>query len=179
MRRRVLAAVAALAVVGLAVALPVFEPWKLFTNTVVNESLPETVPTSTPSAASPSPTPSATPSPKMLAGGTFISHEHETTGTVRVVQLPDGTHVLRLDDLDTSNGPDLKVWLSDAEVVEGRAGWHLFDDGAYVNLGDLKGNKGSQNYRIPADVDLADFGSVSIWCDRFNVSFGAAVLEAA
>jgi hypothetical protein len=29
---------------------------------------------------------------------------------------------------------------------------------------------------VPEDVDQARFSSVSIWCDRFDVSFGAAEL---
>jgi hypothetical protein len=84
--------------------------------------------------------------------------------------------VLRLDDLRTSNGPKLEVWLSDQPVVPGRAGWYVFDDGRHVDLGDLKGNIGSSNYAVPADVDLAQLGSVTIWCDRFSVSFAAAQL---
>jgi hypothetical protein len=31
-------------------------------------------------------------------------------------------------------------------------------------------------YRFPAGVDPSDFRSVSIWCKRFSVSFGAAAL---
>ena len=68
------------------------------------------------------------------------------------------------------------MWLTDAPVIEGTDGWRVFDDGAWVDLGALKGNVGSQNYAIPADVDLAQLTSVSIWCDRFDVSFGAAEL---
>ncbi len=45
-----------------------------------------------------------------------------------------------------------------------------------LSLGKLKGNKGSQNYVVPEDVDPARFSSVSIWCGRFDVSFGAAEL---
>ena len=70
----------------------------------------------------------------------------------------------------------LEVWLADAPVVEGTAGWRVFDDGRHVDLGDLKGNLGSSNYPIPADVDLAALPSVSIWCARFHVSFAAARL---
>ncbi len=110
------------------------------------------------------------------AGGELISHEHATSGHVKLVRHADGSHVVRLEDLDTSNGPDLRVWLTDAPVGEGRTGWHVFDDGAYVSLGKLKGNKGNQNYAVPADVDPSRFAGVSIWCDRFNVSFGAAEL---
>jgi hypothetical protein len=126
-------------------------------------------------------TPAATraPAPVTLARGTLISHEHETTGTVRVLRLADGSRILRLQNLDTSNGPDLRVWITDAPVIAGRDGWHVFDDGAHVSLGRLKGNRGSQNYALPPDLDLDRFGSVTIWCDRFNVSFGAARLASA
>jgi hypothetical protein len=45
-----------------------------------------------------------------------------------------------------------------------------------VSLGKLKGNKGSQNYTLPDDIDPARYTSVRIWCDRFDVSFGTAEL---
>ena len=41
---------------------------------------------------------------------------------------------------------------------------------------ELKGNKGDQNYEVPADADLNKYKSVSIWCARFGVNFGAATL---
>ena len=85
--------------------------------------------------------------------------------------------MLRLEGLETSDGPDLEVWLSDAAVVPGVDGWHLIDDGEYFSLGKLKGNLGDQNYEIPADLDLERFSSMSIWCVRFAVSFGAAELS--
>ncbi|MCM1971350.1 DM13 domain-containing protein [Streptomyces sp. NBC_00193] len=154
-----------------------FQPWKLWQNATVHESLPST------SSSSPtlSPTAQATPQPlaQTLAQGSLISHEHTTTGTAKLIRLPDGSHTLRLENLDTSNGPDLRVWLTDAPVKEGTAGWRVFDDGKYVSLGKLKGNKGDQNYAIPADVNPSAYTSVTIWCDRFDVSFGAAALTTA
>ena len=173
------------------VGMYLFQPWKIF----VDETVVEDLPTAAAPSADPAeesgvgpaddrdsavdPPPAAPTEPVVLSSGTFISHEHATTGTVQIVQLPDGNRILRLENLDTSNGPDLKVWLTDAPVIEGTAGWGVFDDGNWVDLGALKGNKGSQNYEIPADVDLDGFSSVSIWCDRFNVSFGAAELQPA
>ncbi|GAA3768329.1 DM13 domain-containing protein [Streptomyces phyllanthi] len=164
-----------------------FQPWKLWQDQTVEEALPSAQVTpgpadeeqaTTPGAAEAEPTavPSSPAGPQTLAGGELISHEHATSGTVKLVRLDDGSHVVRLENLDTSNGPDLRVWLTDAPVKEGRAGWHVFDDGEYVSLGKLKGNKGSQNYAVPNDVDLSRYSSVSIWCDRFDVSFGAAEL---
>ncbi|WP_063739478.1 DM13 domain-containing protein [Streptomyces anulatus] len=157
-----------------------FQPWKLWQDRTVREEL--AVPTAPPEAAPPSPGASrstAPPEPKTLATGELISHEHRTTGTVKVVRLPDGSRTLRLEGLDTSNGPDLYVWITDAPVKEGKEGWKVFDDGAYESLGKLKGNKGDQNYALPAGIDLDEFTGVSIWCARFGVSFGAAELTPA
>ncbi|MFG3162778.1 DM13 domain-containing protein [Streptomyces sp. NPDC048232] len=159
-----------------------FQPWKLWQDETVDEALPATAGASRAPAQGPSSGKPAAPSssgPVTLASGDLISHEHATSGTVELLRLPDGSHVVRLADLDTSNGPDLRVLLTDAPVEEGRAGWHVFDDGKHIGLGKLKGNKGSQNYTVPAHVDPARYRSVSIWCDRFDVSFGAAELARA
>ncbi|MCG5468965.1 DM13 domain-containing protein [Micromonospora sp. LAH09] len=176
---------------GLAVAVVVagltaywFQPWKLFTDTYVDEALPPPVvtPTATiPVSTPPSPTASAsTPrANEVLAAGAFVTHEHETTGSAEIVRLADGRHQLVMRDLRTSNGPDLRVWLTDQPVTRGTAGWRVFDDGRWVELARLKGNKGNQVYELPASVDPRDFRSVSIWCKRFAVSFGAADLTSA
>jgi hypothetical protein len=179
---------AVILVVGLVLASLAFQPWKLFIDDTVDEGVPVAAVTATTPAA---PNNSADSSgdagndgrvgqqdPEVLAQGKFISHEHETTGTARILQLADGRRVLRLAGLQTSNGPDLKVWLAAAPVLPGRDGWFVFDDDEYVDLGALKGNVGNQNYDIPADVDLESYDSVAIWCDRFSVSFGAAALDA-
>ncbi len=144
-----------------------FQPWKLVTDKQVDEAL----------AAVPAPVPGmSTSGPAVVRQGAFISHEHDTSGVARVVRGPDGAHVLELVGLDTSNGPDLHVWLSDQPVRAGTGGWHVFDDGARLELGRLKGNRGDQAYAIPAGTDLDRLASVSIWCKRFAVSFGAAGL---
>ncbi|MEU5520812.1 DM13 domain-containing protein [Streptomyces sp. NPDC047860] len=168
-------AVLVVAVAGGGFGLYWFQPWKLWQDETVEEALPQ-VDASAPPAAAPSRTPTTPAGPQTLASGELISHEHATSGAVKLVRLADGSHVVRLENLDTSNGPDLRVWLTDAPVKEGTAGWHVFDDGEYVSLGKLKGNKGNQNYALPEDIDPARFSSVSIWCDRFDVSFGAAEL---
>ncbi|NBH09537.1 DM13 domain-containing protein [Amycolatopsis sp. SID8362] len=157
---------------AVAVGLYWFQPWQLW----VDETVQETLPT----AAAPEASKSAAPQPVApveVAAGRLISHEHETTGTVRILRAADGSLLLRLEDLVTSSGPDVHVWLADAPVKPGKDGWGVFDDGKYLDAGKLKGNKGNQNYALPAGTDLAGYTSVSIWCDRFNVSFGAAELS--
>ncbi|WP_405452175.1 DM13 domain-containing protein [Streptomyces erythrochromogenes] len=167
--------IAAAVVLVLGIGSYWFQPWKLWRDDTVSEALPSAAAPQQPSTDGAASGPPAA-GPQTLARGALISHEHTTTGTAKVIRLADGSRTLRLENLDTSNGPDLRVWLTDAPVKEGVAGWRVFDDGKYVSLGKLKGNKGDQNYEIPADVNLADYSSVTIWCDRFDVSFGAATL---
>ena len=118
--------------------------------------------TAAPAVTSVAPPPAAEPTPTEFTG-----KAHATSGTVRLIPQPDGTTVLRLENLNTSNGPDVKVVLS--PDPDGYA------SGA-VTLASLKGNKGSQNYVIPADVDLGSIRSVVLWCKRFNVDFAVAPL---
>ena len=92
------------------------------------------------------------------------SSRYSVSGTVNV--LTDGSQsFLRFEDgFESTNGPDLKVYL--------RA-----EDGRFVNLGQLKGNVGSQNYEIDSSVDLSEYSTVEIWCERFSVGFGSAQLN--
>lgn len=168
-----------LAVTVLAAGLVWFKPWALWVNETVTEELPSAAPSTRVPSGGATVRPEPPAAPVTVAQGSFISHEHATTGTARVLRLADGSHTLRLEGLDTSSGPDLRVWLSDAPVREGLAGWRVFDDGKYVDLAKLKGNRGDQNYALPAGLDWSAYGSVSIWCDRFDVSFGAARLVGA
>jgi hypothetical protein len=177
LRRRLVWAAAVAAVVLVAAAL-VLEPWKLVIDDRVEEALP-TVSAAAPEAPAGAAAPAVPAEPTVLARGSLISHEHESSGSVVLLRLADGSRVLRLEDLRTSNGPALRVWLTDAPVIEGTDGWTVFDDGRYLDLGDLKGNIGSSNYPIPADADIAGLSSVSVWCERFHVSFAAARLDPA
>ncbi|MGV8881846.1 MAG: DM13 domain-containing protein [Rhodoglobus sp.] len=178
MRKRWIVGVGTVVVVlGLGSAALVFKPWLLFIDVEVNEALPII---QSP-VASPEPTESSAPEPPagplQLSAGELLSHEHETSGTVRIIENPDGTRTLALENLSTSNGPDVHVWLSAAPVVAGYDGRFLAGDPAHVDLGLIKGNLGNQIYDIPADVDLGQFPSVYLWCEQFSVSFGAAALS--
>ena len=106
------------------------------------------------------------------ASGSFIDRSHPTEGSALVLGDGSGQRFLRFEDFRTDNGPDLNVYLS-AAPTDAPAG--QFDDD-FVDLGDLKGNVGSQNYEIPVGLDLDHYSTVAIWCVRFGVIFGAAEL---
>jgi Electron transfer DM13 len=147
-----------------------FAPQALFINTSVDEPLPVTAAMVSGTApAAPSSPATAVPQPQTLVRGDFRSLEHHTTGSAQLLRLADGTVVLRIEDLDTSNGPDVRVTLSPTPSDRGDR-----DYGEHLDLGALKGNKGSQNYAVPAGTDLGAYRSVVIWCRRFSVGFGVA-----
>ena len=168
LRRRVLLPILAVLVAGAAVALWAFQPWKVFTRSTVEEAAP-TVAAAPAMPGSPAPP----PGPRELAVGTFVSAEHETHGTARVLDLGGGSRVLRLENFGTSDGPDVHVWLTD---IAAGGEWSAYDDGRAVKLGKMKATDGNQNYEIPPDASLTGLRSVVLWCDRFNVAFGTAPL---
>ncbi|HWM74160.1 MAG TPA: DM13 domain-containing protein, partial [Nocardioides sp.] len=106
--------VAGLALVVIGVGLWAFEPWRLFTSSEVDEPLPS-VAVDGQNAA---PDGSGTKGPSQpelveLDAGDFEDAEHDTSGTARVIELSDGSRYLRFEDLATSDGPDLHVWVTD------------------------------------------------------------------
>ena len=111
--------------------------------------------------------------PAVLSQGNFRGLAHETKGLAALYQLPGGKRLLRLSNFETSNGPDVQVYLVAAEVAKDNA---TVKQAGFIDLGSLKGNKGDQNYEVSADADLNKYKSVSIWCARFGVNFGAATL---
>ena len=95
---------------------------------------------------------------------------HKGSGQATIYRSPDGGHLLRLENLNVTNGPDLHVVLSPHSRGDVKVP-------GYVDLGKLKGNKGDQNYEIPRDVDVAAQGSVVIYCEPFAVVFSVATLQ--
>jgi hypothetical protein len=158
MKRRKL--IFGLILVAAVIAWYAFRPERLFVNAKVNESLPTT--------------PAMSNMDTVLATGNFHDVAHKGVGTATIHQLADGKRVLRFTNFETSNGPDVHVYLgvatdaSDSDTVK-KAG--------FVELGSLKGNIGDQNYELPADLDLGKYHSVTIWCQRFGVNFATAPLS--
>lgn len=100
--------------------------------------------------------------------GVFVDGEknYETSGTIQTIRAEDGLY-LRFEDFQTTNGPDLFVYLIQPgmETTEG------------ISLGSLKGNTGNQNYLVPEDVDLTQYSTVVIWCRAFDADFGFGELK--
>ncbi|HEV8074570.1 MAG TPA: DM13 domain-containing protein [Candidatus Acidoferrum sp.] len=145
--------------VAILIALYAFRPERLVVNRRVDEALP---------------TAQAGSWPQPLVSGQFYSILHPTAGTATIYQMGDGTRVLRFTSFNTSNGPDVHVYMVAADDAKDPA---TVEKAGFVDLGVIKGNIGDQNYTLGSDLDLAKYRAVSIWCKRFNVNFGAAPLR--
>jgi hypothetical protein len=175
---------AALAVVVLAVGLPVgwYLGSPLFIRTALVEPAPSAVPTpavtNAPAAGAPSapiaaPTLGPTLAPPTLRPertGTFTGADdfHFGSGTARLIETAPGSWVVRFEDFSVRNGPDLYVYLS--PDPDGYA-----DDA--TELGTLKATDGDFNYEVPAGTDVAAARSVVVWCKQFAVMFAHAELR--
>jgi hypothetical protein len=111
----------------------------------------------------------------ILAQGDIYDVAHEGKGTATVYRLGDGSTILRFEEFEVVNGPELHVYLAPDDPVPNNVGVEL---AGAVDLGLLKGNIGDQNYKIPASLDISQYRSVVIWCQPFRVPFNAAPLVA-
>src|SRR5262249_37531119 len=112
--------------------------------------------------------------PAAVSRGRFHDGAHKTSGMAAIYQLADGRRLLRLTGFETSNGPDVQVYLVAANDAMDNA---TVTNAGFLHLGALKGNTGDQNYDVPADADLHKYRAVTIWCRRFSVNFGTAPLQ--
>lgn len=112
---------------------------------------------------------------KVLARGTFIHPNpsdpiHYGKGRVTVFE-----GLLYLEpDFEVGPGPKYHVYLvPEAEVLPStNVGKTMF-----VDLGRLRAFKDSQNYEVPAGVDVAKYASVVVWCEQFGVLISPARLS--
>jgi hypothetical protein len=138
-----------------------FRPDRLFTNVRVDEAMPA---------------PQGAAAALPIESGTFYTILHPTSGTATIYEMADGTRMLRFTNFDTSNGPEVHVYMVAADDAKDVA---TVERAGFVDLGAIKGNVGDQNYILPGDLDMAKYRAVSIWCKRFSVNFGAAALKPA
>jgi len=144
----------------------------------VTDTLPPTEPveedqatTSSEPAAADEPSPPPPSEPVLLGAGQFVGLAgHDGTGDAGIFRNPDGSLVLRFENFDIENGPDLEVYLvpgpDQTSLPEGS-----------ISLGALKGNIGDQNYELPPGTELTPGAYTAlVWCEAFSVEFVGATI---
>jgi hypothetical protein len=113
----------------------------------------------------------------LIATGTFIHANtadpiHWGKGKVSVYERT----VFLEPDFEVGPGPAFHVYLVPKASIRTNAD---MTGVMYVDLGRLRAFKGSQRYAIPAGVNLKDYPSVIVWCERFSVLISPADLKPA
>ncbi|MDX2048913.1 MAG: DM13 domain-containing protein [Chitinophagaceae bacterium] len=113
-------------------------------------------------------TPSGDPVPSgtvLVQGNLVGSGGHNVSGVVKVYS-DNGNKTVRLENFSTTNGPDLKVYLSKD-----------INASAFINAGNLRSTIGNQNYSLSGMPDFSQYRYVLIWCQQFGVLFGSAQVQ--
>lgn len=104
----------------------------------------------------------------------FYPVAHAGGGTANVYMMDDGSLIVRLEDFEVEDGPELHVYLTDQDPVQNTEGTALTNA---IDLGELKGLMGDQSYLVPSSLELSQYHSVVIWCVPFSVAFIAAPIQ--
>lgn len=102
-----------------------------------------------------------------LSGDIVASPRYpSTSGKVKISTDADNNRTLTLENLNVSNGPDLRIYIA--------------EDAAITNFVEVSNTvkNGTNSYELPSSVDLEKQKVVLIWCKAFSVSFGSATLTA-
>ena len=103
---------------------------------------------------------------RLVAQGDFMRRLHGVEGQALLIEDVSGEHVVRFEDFQTDNGPQLYIYLSK----------DLGDDD-FIDLGPIKATKGNINYQVPVGTDIEKYRYVLVWCRPFSVLFSYAELN--
>ena len=85
------------------------------------------------------------------------NRSHKGSGSVTIYDLSDGSTLLKLEDFQVTNGPNLRVILSLNANPESSS--EALEAG-FIEMSKLKGTIGNQSYPLPAGNDMVTFNSV-------------------
>lgn len=111
-----------------------------------------------------------------LKSGNFkdANSAHQSEGAAILVQDGDKLSIKFINHFYVTPGPDLYVWL--VKNPNPKNSGDVKASQTY-QLAKLKTPSGKQSYNIPSDINMADYGSVAIWCREFGVLFAHATLK--
>ncbi|GEM_PF-971789 len=102
---------------------------------------------------------------KVIAQGQLVARAHEVKGKVLLIEDQE-KQILRFEDFETINGPDLRIYLSSTLGIEDS-----------IDLGAIQGTKGNVNYSLPGTIDISKYRYVLVWCRAFRVLFSYTELR--
>jgi hypothetical protein len=101
-----------------------------------------------------------------LLSGTFINGPYGAVNGMAKIYLKDNQYILAFENFNSSNGPDLHVYISkEVQPVN------------YIYLGRLQSVTGNQQYRLAGAIDFSEYKYALVHCQRYNHLFGSALLK--
>jgi hypothetical protein len=102
----------------------------------------------------------------LLYKGSFTNGPYgSVTGDAKVYKQ-QGKLLLKLSNFNTSNGPDLHVYIS-KEIMPV----------TFINLGKIKSTNGNQLYEITGTPNFLEYKYICIHCVAYNHLFGSAAIK--
>lgn len=101
---------------------------------------------------------------RVIAEAQFKPRAHDVSGKAVLIEQ-EGAHILRFEDFETINGPDVRIYLASD-----------LSDQDIIDLGPIRATRGNVNYPLPDSVDLNHYTKVLVWCRAFSVLFSYAEL---
>ncbi len=102
---------------------------------------------------------------QLLRSGSFKGLGSQKVSGLAKIYLTNGQYQLKTENFSTTNGPDLKVYLSKGATPQ-----------EFISLGSLKSTNGNQVYPINGSPDFSIYRFVLIHCEKYNHLYGNAEL---
>lgn len=87
---------------------------------------------------------------------------HHGSGTVHIIETPEGRFLQLAPDFSSTPGPDYHIYISQDTNVDHE---DRFVKDNQIELGRLIKGSGATFYKLPDDTE---FQSVTVWCKAFN-----------
>lgn len=107
-----------------------------------------------------------------LASGKWTKKEHSISGSWKIID-EDGVKKLKIYNLSTKSAPNLKIFLH-PKAIASVTNSNATSSSKLVD--ELASPKGNQTYTLPSGIDLDDYKSVIIHCERYSKLWGGANL---
>lgn len=101
-----------------------------------------------------------------IESGSFANGPYGRVSGIAKIYKTGDKYELALEMFASTNGPDLKVYLSKEKQPIN-----------YVNLGSLKSTAGNQLYNIPSSINVKDYKYALVHCQQYDHLFGFAELR--
>lgn len=101
---------------------------------------------------------------RIIAEAPFVRGAHDVQGKALLIEQ-NGKHILRFENFNTINGPDLYIYLSTGLGLQANS---------FIDLGRIKATRGNVNYALDDSVDITKYRTVMVWCKAFGVLFSSA-----